>query len=100
MRLEIDPPYNSVDCPIIPLAMVLRTAGRSAGNIIRSLSSFRSSCEYIPLVASAPGLMYFQVGLVRGFIMVGANVSTGFDMSLYQASPRRCIGNARKLQVI
>ena len=34
IRLEIDPPCKETVLPIIPLATVLRSAGRSAGNII------------------------------------------------------------------
>lgn len=104
IRLVNDPPFIDVGLPIILLAIVLSTAGRSAGNIIWSRRFAISSSVYIPLVASDSGLTYFHVGLVIGFIMIGGRDSMGLmlmglEVNLYQASPKRYIAGVRELLV-
>jgi hypothetical protein len=54
----------------------------------------------MPLLASNPGLIYFQVGFVISFIVRGGIVCTGLDVSLYQASPKRYIDGAKELHEI
>jgi len=87
LRLESDPSFMTVERLNMSLAVVLRIADRFAGNIMWSLSSSRSLCKYIPLVASAPGLMYFHDGLIEGFIM-DDNISIGLGIILYHESPK------------
>ena len=52
-------------------------------DLVRSLS------EYIPLVASDPRLIYFQVDLVIDLSTTGGKVSTVRSVNRYHESPRR-----------
>jgi len=96
---ECNPPCNTEAHPIMILPIVLRNEGRSAENIMWSLSSSKLFCEYMPLVASTPGLIYFHDSLVEGFMIVNA-VSTDLGINLYQASLKRYIVGAKELQMV
>ena len=54
----------------------------------------------MPLVATDEGFVYFQVDFVRGLIIVGAMVSTGFGSNFYQVSTKRYIGGRKELQFV
>jgi len=47
------------------------------------LSSSKSTCEYMQLVASVSELIYFHDGFVEGFMIVDAIVPTGLGINLY-----------------
>ena len=81
------PSLSPKGCPRISLAKSLRTAGRSAGNIIHPLIWANSCSMYIPLVASFDELTYSHVGAVIGLIIVGFSAVVGSGSILYHLLP-------------
>lgn len=70
-RLYMGIPPGCISCPVSRRANSFNRAGFSAGNMMWSLSFSMSSLEYIPLIASDPGLMYPQDSFVMGWSCCG-----------------------------